>query len=146
MRAASQDSERSCNSSQKDRRATTCKKRHRCLSISVRQRCFTQPACGYAVFLRGSFVQMSEQSCCMSEQSCCVSSGAAAQDTFATRKSFSIFKGKRFRAGCHLLRNSGKEKEQRKGTKKSGKQVKVPISAEFEQKDVMLHLFSQGYP
>ena len=37
-----------CNRSQKDRRPTTCKKRHRCLSILVRQRCFTQPACGCA--------------------------------------------------------------------------------------------------
>ena len=89
MRAASQDSESSCNSSQKDRRATTCKKRHRCLSISVRQRCFTQPACGCAVFGRGTFVQMSEQSCG-------VSAGAAKQGTFATRESFSIFKASAF--------------------------------------------------
>lgn len=36
------------------------------------------------IFLRGTFVQMSEQSCC-------VSSGAAKQGTFATRESFSIF-------------------------------------------------------
>lgn len=28
--------------------ATAYKKRHRCPLISVRQRCFTQPACGYA--------------------------------------------------------------------------------------------------
>ena len=27
-------------------------KKHRCLSISVRQRCFTQPPCGCAVFWR----------------------------------------------------------------------------------------------
>ena len=36
------------------------------------------------IFLRDTFVQMSEQSCC-------VSSGAAKQGTFATRESVSIF-------------------------------------------------------
>ena len=36
------------------------------------------------IFLRSTFVQMSEQSCC-------VSSGAAKQGTFATRESVSIF-------------------------------------------------------
>lgn len=60
------------------------------------------------------------------------------------RNSQKLFNFLRQAPSCRM--SSAKGHRQRKGRKKSGKQVKVPISAEFEQKDVMLHLFSQGCP
>jgi len=79
-----------CNRSQKDRRAATYKKTPLSFDIG-KTTVFHTASLRLFIFLRGTFVQMSEQSCCMSEQSCCVSSGASKQGTFATRESFSIF-------------------------------------------------------
>ena len=144
MRAASQDSESSCNSSQKDRRPTTCKKRHRCLSISVRQRCFTQPACGCADSFGETLLFK-----CRNNRAVSV---PVLQSKTASRlaKAFPFFKASAFVPDVICqgtpAKKRDKEKGERKGRKKSGKQVKVPISAKFEQKDVMLHLFSQGCP
>ena len=144
MRAASQNSERSCNRSQKDCRPTTCKKRHRCLSISVRQRCFTQPACGCAASFGETLLFKSRNNRAVS--------APALQSKAPSRlaKAFQFFKASAFVPDVICqgtpAKKRDKEKGERKGRKKSGTQVKVPISAKFEQKDVMLHLFSQGCP
>lgn len=72
-----------CNRSQKDRRAATYKKTPLSFDIG-KTTVFHTASLRLFIFLRGTFVQMSEQSCC-------VSSGAAKQGTFATRESVSIF-------------------------------------------------------
>ena len=141
MRAASQDSESSCNSSQKDRRPTTCKKRHRCLLISVRQRCFTQPACGCSFFCEALLFK------CRNNRAVCRNNRAVSAPALQSKapsrlaKAFQFFKASAFVPDVICQGTPAKKRP-----KKSGKQVKVPISAEFEQKDVMLHLFSQGCP
>ena len=124
-----------CNRSQKDRRAATCKKRHRCLSISVRQRCFTQTACGCADSFGETLLFKGRNNRAVS--------APALQSKAPSRlaKAFQFFKARAFVPDVICQGTPAKKRP-----KKSGKQVKVPISAEFEQKDVMLHLFSQGCP
>ena len=123
-----------CNRSQKDRRPTTYKKRHRCHTISVRQRCFTQPACGCSFFCEALLFK------CRNNRAV---SAPALQSKAPSRlaKAFQFFKARAFVPDVICQGTPAKKRP-----KKSGKQVKVPISAEFEQKDVMLHLFSQGCP
>ena len=73
-----------CNRSQKDRRAATYKKTPLSFDIGKTTVFHTASLRLCSFFWRDTFVQMSEQSCC-------VSSGAAKQGTFATRESVSIF-------------------------------------------------------
>lgn len=118
-------------------------KKHRCLLISVRQRCFTQPACGCSFFCEALLFK------CRNNRAV---SAPALQSKAPSRlaKAFQFFKASAFVPDVICqgtpAKKRDKEKGQRKWRKKSAKQVKVPISAEFEQKDVMLHLFSQGCP
>ena len=118
-------------------------KKHRCLLISVRQRCFTQPACGCSFFCEALVFK------CRNNRAV---SAPALQSKAPSRlaKAFPFFKASAFVPDVICqgtpAKKRDKEKGERKGRKKSGKQVKVPISAKFEQKDVMLHLFSQGCP
>ena len=118
MRAASQNSERSRNRSQKIA-APLPTKRHRQLPFDIgktavlphshlRLCIFCEALCsnvGTIVLYVGTIVLCQLRRC-----------KASAPSRLA--KAFQFFKGQAPRAGCHLLRNTGKERDKRKGTKK----------------------------
>ena len=105
------------------------KKRHRCLSISVRQRCFTQPACGCAFFCEALFFK------CRNNRAVCRNNRAVSAPALQSKapsrlaKAFQFFKASAFVPDVICqgtpAKKRDKEKGERKGRKKSGKQVKV---------------------
>ena len=129
-----------CNRSQKDRRAATYKKTPLSFDIG-KTTVFHTASLRLFIFLRGTFVQMSDnRAVCRNNRAV---SAPALQSKAPSRlaKAFQFFKARAFVPDVICQGTPAKKRP-----KKSGKQVKVPISAEFEQKDVMLHLFSQGCP
>ena len=132
-----------CNRSQKDRRAATYKKTPLSFDIGKTTVFHTASLRLWIFFCEALLFK------CRNNRAV---SAPALQSKAPSRlaKAFQFFKASAFVPDVICqgtpAKKRDKEKGERKGRKKSGKQVKVPISAEFEQKDVMLHLFSQGCP
>ena len=127
MRAASQNSERSCNRSQKDCRPTTYKKRHRCLSILVRQRCFTQPACGCAFFCEALFFK------CRNNRAV---SAPALQSKAPSRlaKAFQFFKASAFVPDVICQGTPAKKRDKENGERKVLNKWKFPFPRSLSKK------------